>query len=124
MGGGGFLLRLVLWGLSFFLRWLLVPLCLAILVALHPPTLGKLFSNLVLFISGKVHTAKSKQELRHFRVQAIHVWGWRVEGLEATVLERKGDGAVEAAVLVVRCMEVRSMVKVCVLNERREREGM
>jgi len=41
------------------------------------------------------------------------VWGWRVEGLEATVLETKGDGGVEAAVLVVRCMEVRSMIKVC-----------
>lgn len=108
----GFLLRLVLWGLS-FLRWLLVPLCLAFLIALHPPTLGKLFTHLVLFVSGKVHSAKSKQELRHFRVQAIHVWGWRVEGLEATVLERKGDGGVEAAVVVVRCMEVRSMIKVC-----------
>jgi hypothetical protein len=112
MGGSSFLFRLVLWGLSFFLRWLLVPLCLAIVIALNPPTLGELTSNLVLFICGKLHGPKSKQELRLFRVHAINLWGWRVEGLEATVLETKGNGAVEAVVLLVRCMEVRSMIKV------------
>lgn len=112
MGGGGFLFRLALWGLTFFLRWLLVPLCIAIVVALNPPTLGELISNLVIFICGKLHGFKSKQEVRLFRVQAIHLWGWRVEGLEATILETKGNGAVEAVVLLVRCMEVRSTIKV------------
>lgn len=108
-----FLLRLLLWGGSFFLRWLLVPVCVAGIIALHPPTLGNLLSKLILFAGRKLNKPNSKLELRHFNVQAIHVWGWRVVALEATVLESQRDGSIEAAVLLLKSLEVRPAIKVC-----------
>ena len=51
---------------------------------------------------------KKKQQLKHFRVQAISLLRLRLEGLEATVVE----GGKEASVLVLKTMELRPRIRV------------
>lgn len=53
-------------------------------------------------------TGQKRQQLKHFRVQAISLLRLRLEGLEATVVE----GGKEASVLVLKTMELRPTIKV------------
>jgi hypothetical protein len=130
----GLLARLILWAVGFALRWLLLPSLVLLVAALHPPTLGALVSKLAMAVGGgsgkgtyvpghlpsrtlpdsmqcnqpNEMTGKKRQQLKHFRVQAISLLRLRLEGLEATVVE----GGKEASVLVLKMMELRPTIKV------------